>query len=44
VLPDELGPDYIIPSVFHPDVASGVAAAVRGVAVEDADEGPVEDE
>jgi len=35
VLPDELGPDYIIPSVFHPDVASGVAAAVRGVAVED---------
>ena len=26
---DELGPDYIIPSVFHPDVASGVAAAVR---------------
>jgi malate dehydrogenase (oxaloacetate-decarboxylating) len=35
VLPDELGPDYIIPSVFHPDVASGVAAAVRGVAVEE---------
>jgi len=35
VLPDELGPDYIIPSVFHPDVASGVAAAVRGLAVED---------
>jgi malate dehydrogenase (oxaloacetate-decarboxylating) len=29
VLPDELGPDYIIPSVFHPEVASGVAAAVR---------------
>jgi malate dehydrogenase (oxaloacetate-decarboxylating) len=29
---DELGPDYIIPSVFHPDVASGVAAAVRDVA------------
>jgi malate dehydrogenase (oxaloacetate-decarboxylating) len=28
----ELGPDYIIPSVFHPDVASGVAAAVREVA------------
>jgi len=26
---DELGPDYIIPSVFHPDVATGVAAAVR---------------
>ena len=29
---DELGPDYIVPSVFHPDVASGVAAAVRDVA------------
>jgi malate dehydrogenase (oxaloacetate-decarboxylating) len=26
---EELGPDYIIPSVFHPDVASGVAAAIR---------------
>ncbi len=26
---EELGPDYIIPSVFHQDVASGVAAAVR---------------
>jgi malate dehydrogenase (oxaloacetate-decarboxylating) len=35
VLPDELGPDYIIPSVFHPDVASGVAAAVREVAAAD---------
>ena len=34
VLPDEIGPDYIIPSVFHPDVASGVAAAVRAVALE----------
>jgi malate dehydrogenase (oxaloacetate-decarboxylating) len=34
VMPDELGPDYIIPSVFHPDVASGVAAAVREVAIE----------
>jgi malate dehydrogenase (oxaloacetate-decarboxylating) len=32
VQPDELGPDYIIPSVFHPDVASGVAAAVREAA------------
>jgi malate dehydrogenase (oxaloacetate-decarboxylating) len=30
---DELGPDYIIPSVFHPDVASGVAAAVRDAVV-----------
>ncbi|MGH3170165.1 MAG: NAD-dependent malic enzyme [Trebonia sp.] len=29
VAPDELGPDYVIPSVFHPDVASTVAAAVR---------------
>jgi malate dehydrogenase (oxaloacetate-decarboxylating) len=35
VLPDELGPDYIIPSVFHPDVASGVAAAVREVAADE---------
>jgi malate dehydrogenase (oxaloacetate-decarboxylating) len=35
VLPDEIGPNYIIPSVFHADVASGVAAAVREVAVED---------
>ncbi len=35
VPPDELGPDYIIPSVFHPDVASGVAAAVRDVAVDE---------
>jgi malate dehydrogenase (oxaloacetate-decarboxylating) len=32
VQPGELGPDYIIPSVFHPDVASGVAAAIRGMA------------
>jgi malate dehydrogenase (oxaloacetate-decarboxylating) len=29
---EELGPDYIIPSVFHPDVASGVAAAVEEAA------------
>jgi malate dehydrogenase (oxaloacetate-decarboxylating) len=35
VMPDELGPDYIVPSVFHPDVASGVAAAVREVAAEE---------
>jgi malate dehydrogenase (oxaloacetate-decarboxylating) len=28
----ELGPNYIVPSVFHPDVASTVAAAVREVA------------
>ena len=43
VLPDELGPDYIIPSVFHPDVASGVAAAVRGVAVEEEGTDALED-
>ncbi len=30
VTPDELGPNYIVPSVFHPDVAPTVAAAVRG--------------
>jgi malate dehydrogenase (oxaloacetate-decarboxylating) len=29
---DELGPNYIVPSVFHPDVAATVAAAVRDVA------------
>jgi malate dehydrogenase (oxaloacetate-decarboxylating) len=29
---DELGPNYIIPSVFHADVASAVAAAVRAEA------------
>jgi len=34
VQPDELGPDYIVPSVFHPDVASGVAAAIREIAAE----------
>jgi malate dehydrogenase (oxaloacetate-decarboxylating) len=32
VLPDEIGPHYIIPSVFHPDVASSVAVAVRDAA------------
>jgi len=32
VSPEELGPNYIIPSVFHPDVASSVAAAVRAEA------------
>jgi malate dehydrogenase (oxaloacetate-decarboxylating) len=32
VATDELGPNYIIPSVFHPDVASAVAAAVRAEA------------
>src|SRR5487761_682706 len=33
---DELGPNYIIPSVFHADVASGVAAAVRDAALAEA--------
>jgi malate dehydrogenase (oxaloacetate-decarboxylating) len=39
VSPDEIGPHYIIPSVFHPDVTSSVAAAVRDAARSDA--GPV---
>jgi hypothetical protein len=30
--------------VFHPDVASGVAAAVRGLAVENEGAGSAEDE
>jgi malate dehydrogenase (oxaloacetate-decarboxylating) len=34
VSPDELGPHYIVPSVFHPDVASSVAVAVRDVAAQ----------
>jgi len=29
---DEVNPSYIVPSVFHPDVASTVAAAVRNAA------------
>jgi malate dehydrogenase (oxaloacetate-decarboxylating) len=37
VSPDELGPHYIIPSVFQPDVASLVAAAVRDAATQQAD-------
>lgn len=32
---DEIGPHYIIPSVFHPDVTSSVAAAVRDAATSD---------
>ena len=32
---DEIGPHYIIPSVFHPDVASSVAVAVRDAATPD---------
>jgi len=39
VSPDEIGPHYIVPSVFHPDVTSSVAAAVRDAAKSDA--GPV---
>jgi malate dehydrogenase (oxaloacetate-decarboxylating) len=35
VSPDEIGPHYIVPSVFHPDVASSVAAAVRDAATRD---------
>jgi hypothetical protein len=35
VSPDEIGPHYIIPSVFHPDVASSVAAAVADAALSD---------
>ncbi len=43
VQPGELGPDYIIPSVFHPDVASRVAAAIREIAGQ-GDEGTPVDE
>ena len=27
---DELNPNFIIPTVFHPDVPKAVAAAIRG--------------
>jgi malate dehydrogenase (oxaloacetate-decarboxylating) len=37
VSPDEIGPHYIIPSVFHPDVASSVAVAVRDAATQHPD-------
>ena len=37
VSPDEIGPHYIIPSVFHPDVTSAVAAAVADVATHNPD-------
>jgi malate dehydrogenase (oxaloacetate-decarboxylating) len=37
VSPDEIGPHYIIPSVFHPDVTSAVAAAVADVATQNPD-------
>jgi malate dehydrogenase (oxaloacetate-decarboxylating) len=30
VTDDELNPAFIIPSVFHGDVAKAVAAAIRG--------------
>src|SRR3984957_11711683 len=39
VSPDEIGPHYIIPSVFHPDVTSSVAAAVKDAVLSDT--GPV---
>ena len=32
VTDSELGPNYIVPSVFHPDVTTAVAAAVRDAA------------
>ncbi|MBO9568970.1 MAG: NAD-dependent malic enzyme [Cellulomonas iranensis] len=35
VRPEELNPTYIVPSVFHPDVTSVVAAAVRRAAEAD---------
>ncbi len=34
VSPDEIGQYDIIPSVFHPDVASSVAVAVRDAATQ----------
>jgi malate dehydrogenase (oxaloacetate-decarboxylating) len=37
VSPDEIGPHYIIPSVFHPDVTSAVAAAVADAATQNPD-------
>jgi hypothetical protein len=37
VSPDEIGPHYIIPSVFRPDVTSSVAAAVRDAATAELD-------
>jgi malate dehydrogenase (oxaloacetate-decarboxylating) len=42
VQPGELGPDYIIPSVFHPEVSSRVAAAIREIAGQ-GDKGTLED-
>ncbi len=37
VSPDEIGPHYIIPSVFHPDVTSAAAVAVADVATQNPD-------
>jgi malic enzyme len=37
VSPDEIGPHHIIPSVFHPEVASSVAVAVRDAATQQLD-------
>ncbi|MCW2781721.1 MAG: NAD-dependent malic enzyme [Marmoricola sp.] len=37
VTDDELNPNFIIPSVFHPDVPKAVAAAIRGDAKPDGD-------
>jgi malate dehydrogenase (oxaloacetate-decarboxylating) len=31
VKPTELSPDYIVPTVFNPNVVTAVAAAVEGV-------------
>ena len=36
VTQDELGPNYIIPSVFHPDLSTHVATAVREAALHSA--------
>ncbi len=41
VADDELNPNYIIPSVFHKDVAKTVAAAVRDAALAATTEAPV---
>jgi len=46
VAPEQLNANYIIPSVFHPDVAKTVAAAVReaALAAGTANSGPAPDE
>jgi malate dehydrogenase (oxaloacetate-decarboxylating) len=45
VTDDELNASYIVPSVFHPDVSSTVAAAVRkAVRVSDQASDPAQDE